>query len=100
MDRTVAAGLLLLCASARADDIDLTSLTPEKPQPAGWRVTAKQAELTAQRWSFLRTKDSHAYLRVRLEVTLLRPAKQFGFFGSSWSVWPDFRWWVGSFRRS
>src|SRR5262245_28583599 len=78
-----------LLLAAGAQEIDLTTLARDKDALSGSRIEAKQADLTNEYWAFLRSKDRHANLRLRLDLTVLEPAKHAGFFGSSWSVWPD-----------
>jgi hypothetical protein len=60
------------------------------PRPADWTgatVADGKATLTASPWSFLLAPGEH--FGIAATVTVLEPAKQFGFFGSSWSAWPS-----------
>jgi hypothetical protein len=74
---------------AQGERIDLTSLEREPAAFAGARIENGRALLTAEKWSFLRTRESHGDATLSAIVTLLEPARHLGFFGQSWSVWPD-----------
>ena len=61
-------------------------------QPADWKganFKDGNAYLTAQGWSFLRSPEDYTHADLSATVTIAEAAKHFGFFGSSWSAWPD-----------
>jgi len=43
-------------------------------------------------WDALVTADEHSNVEFEATLTIQEPAKQFRFFGESWSVWPDLAW--------
>src|SRR5207244_7956802 len=47
------------------------------------------ATLTADKWSFLHSREELSHAEMSATVTITEPAKQFRFFGESWSAWPD-----------
>lgn len=79
----------LSLAAAFAGAEDLKSWTPRPADWAGATVVDGKATLTASPWSFLLAPGEHASTELSATVTVLEPAKQFGFFGSSWSAWPS-----------
>jgi hypothetical protein len=52
-------------------------------------IAGAKATLNADKWGFLITKTEHENIEVEATFTIQEPAKQFGFFGQHWSVWPD-----------
>jgi hypothetical protein len=77
----------LLTSASLAQD-----LTRWQPLPTDWKgaaVADGSATLTGDKWSFLLSPDGYTAMQCEAEITIEQPAKQFGFFGSSWSVWPD-----------
>ena len=81
------AALCLAPAFAAADDFK--SWTPRPADWTGATVSDGKATLTASPWSFLLAPGIHDQPELAATVTVLEPAKQFGFFGSSWSAWPS-----------
>jgi hypothetical protein len=76
-----------LVSASMAQDIGLW-----QPLPADWKgatVADEAATMTADKWSFLLSPDDSTAVQCEATITIDQPAKQFGFFGSSWSVWPD-----------
>jgi hypothetical protein len=72
--------------------VQAQNLTQWTLQPTDWKgavVTASQATMTADKWSFLRSPEEFAHVEVAATVTIVEPAKQFRFFGEGWSAWPD-----------
>lgn len=60
--------------------------------PAGYQaasITNGRVTVTSDKWAGLVTPDDHEHLLWSTTAFIEEPAKQFGFFGSSWSVWPD-----------
>ncbi len=55
-------------------------------------ISVGKAELSSQKWIFLRSEKPHADVRVEVTATILTPATRSGYFGSSWSVWPSRAW--------
>ncbi len=68
-------------------------LTQWQALPATWKPAAVAAEkATLQNgggWAYLVAPDEHSNAEVSATVTIDSAATQFGFFGSSWSAWPD-----------
>ncbi|HVR83837.1 MAG TPA: hypothetical protein VMU54_05950, partial [Planctomycetota bacterium] len=52
-------------------------------------VANGKAVLTSDRWGFLVAPEEHANVAIEASFTILEAARQFRFFGESWSVWPD-----------
>lgn len=83
------ASVVIALASSTAGAQDLAKWTA---QPAGWKgadVAEGKASLAAENWSFLRSLEDYTHVELSTAVTIGEPAKQFSFFGSSWSAWPD-----------
>src|SRR5688572_13743251 len=101
---SVLALLLGIAASAMtpsaADDapLDLATLAKEPESFAGARIVGGKAELASDKWSFLLAKDEHADAELTATVTILETAKHLGYFGQSWSVWPDPTYGDGGFE--
>ncbi len=74
MDRVIAL-LMLLGAAQERKTIDLSTLEKQAGDKAPW--------------SALLTPDDQSNVEVEATLTIQEPAKQFRFFGESWSVWPD-----------
>ena len=81
--------VLLWCGSLVA----AADLTQWQAMPATWKPAAVVAEkATLQNgggWAYLVAPDEHSNAEVSATVTIDSAATQFGFFGSSWSAWPD-----------
>ena len=80
--------LLLSVSCAAAGDF-----TTWQPLPADWKPAAVAGQTaTLQRggnWAYLVSPGEHSHAEVSATVTIDSAATQFGFFGSSWSAWPD-----------
>jgi hypothetical protein len=83
--------VLLLAPGACAAD-----LADWKPVPADWqRATIRNgtATLTSNAgksgWQYLLAPDPAKNVELSTTLTIRVPAKEFSFFGSGWSVWPD-----------
>ena len=57
-----------------------------------------KATLTHDKWGSLVTPGDHGDVEIAATVTIQEPAKQFGFFGQRWSVWPDPTYGDGGFE--
>lgn len=68
---------------------DLTKWSRPKPDFSQAQVETTRAILRAGAWSFLRAPEILPQVKVDLRCTIVEPATQAGFFGHSWSVWPD-----------
>ena len=68
-------------------------LTQWQTLPTTWKPAAVAAEkATLQNgggWTYLVAPGEHSNAEVSATVTIDSAATQFGFFGSSWSAWPD-----------
>ena len=93
------AGIALVefCGPAFGDDakpVDLASWTksPGKADANGFAVEVEGTAATLKNsgeWSYLRSADNLGSDSFEATITIEKPATQFGFFGQSWSVWPD-----------
>jgi len=101
--RSILLVVLLLPAQLPAQTgplLDETFTDPALPvwtrQPAdfaGIKVANKEAVLQAgDRWAYLLTRAEHEHVEAAVTFTIQQPAKQFRYFGESWSVWPDPTW--------
>ena len=89
-----ALALLLLGGIALAPDTANATelLTKWLPTPADWKGAAAEetgATLSGEKWSYLHSPEERTDVEVSASLTITEPAKQFRFFGESWSVWPD-----------
>ncbi len=84
------AGLILLTLLGKQDPeaLDLSALEKVGALKSAELAGAK-ATLNADQWGFLLTKTEHENIEVEATFTIQEPARQFSFFGQSWSVWPD-----------
>jgi hypothetical protein len=55
-------------------------------------IAGGKATLGGDQWGFLSTPGDYDNVEIEASVTLQEPAKQFGYFGQHWSVWPDLRY--------
>ena len=72
-----------------------------KPLPEafkGFSVAKEKALLTSDKWSYLVAPEESSNNEVSASITIHDAAKQFGFFGSSWSAWPDASFGDGGFE--
>ena len=77
------------------------SLTQWTPVPADWKGTSineSSANLSGEKWSYLLSPNEQPNVEVSASLTIMEPAKQFRFFGESWSVWPDGTFGDGGFE--
>src|SRR5262245_9496188 len=79
--------VLMACVSS-AQAQDLAKWTRLPADWKGAQVADKNATLNADKWSFFRN-EAAKYVGLSATATILEPAKQFAFFGQSWSAWPD-----------
>ena len=84
------AGLVLLSLLGAQDpqSLDLTGLEKSGDLKVA-EIAAGKATLGGDRWGFLTTPVDYSHVELDATVTIQEPAKQFSFFGQSWSVWPD-----------
>jgi hypothetical protein len=84
---------VLLCALATAAPtvrpVDLAAWARQPSEFQGATVASGSATLASDRWAYLLSPDEYEGVQIEAVVTLREPAKQFQFFGESWSVWPD-----------
>ena len=88
--------VMLLASLVNAND-----LVDWKPLPEafkGFSVAKGKALLTSDKWSYLVAPDESSNNEVSATLTINDAAKQFGFFGSSWSAWPDASFGDGGFE--
>ena len=68
------------------------SLTRWTPVPDSWKgatVNEGSVNLSGEKWSYLLSPNEQPNAEVAATFTITEAAKQFRFFGESWSVWPD-----------
>ncbi len=87
--RALACLALLLVPAQEVRKIDLTILERLGADAKSLQVADGKATLTGDRWNYLVTPGDHADVEVEATLTIQEPATRFGFFGQSWSVWPD-----------
>jgi len=82
---------ILLAAYAFCDDgvaIDWAKQIAS-PKELSATVVDGKASIHADAWEFLTTPDDHPHVELTATFSIVKPARRFGFFGESWSVWPD-----------
>lgn len=87
----VVATMLLPALATSAQENQETDLAKWKSAPATFaplKAAERTALLTSQNWGLLFSPEEHEDAELSAVVTILEPARQFGFFGSSWSAWP------------
>jgi hypothetical protein len=89
-------GTLLVASPIQAQDI--AKWTPHPPEWKGATIADGKATMTAEKWSFLRSTEDYTHTELSATITILEAAKQFRFFGESWSVWPDKTFGDGGFE--
>ncbi len=78
----------------------LVALAQWQPSPAAFKPVVVSPEtatlqsggpasLAVGGWSYLMAPQDSGNVEVSATVTIDEPAREFGYFGSSWSVWPD-----------
>lgn len=88
-----ASWLFILCwtifgmSAAQAQDFAQWQRQPK--EWTGASATAQSATLQGSSWSYLIAPSEISNAVINTTVTIEEPAKQFRFFGESWSVWPD-----------
>jgi len=99
--RIVLQAVLLFCLTsiAAAEPPALNRWTPSPSHFSGHEVFNGKATLSSGnwsmpeakpgRWAFLVSPNEAAAPKLEATVHIEKPASQFGFFGQSWSVWPD-----------
>lgn len=95
---SAAAFLPFLSGAEQGKPADLAAWSKEPAAFAGATVADGKATLAGDKWSFLLAPDEQADGELAATVTILEPAKQFQFFGQSWSAWPDPAWGDGGFE--
>jgi len=81
--------LLLLGAAQDPRALDVSSFAPQPADFKGASVADGKATLSSGAWGFLVAPDEQSHAAIETSFSILEPAKQFRFFGESWSVWPD-----------
>lgn len=80
--------LSVLCLGERGFALDLARLAPSGKGLSSTVMDGK-ATLQSDAWGFLTTPEDAADVELAATFTIVKPAKRLGFFGESWSVWPD-----------
>jgi hypothetical protein len=87
--KNVAALLLLsLLGTQESKPLDLATLEKTGELKSA-EIAGGKATLSGEKWGFLSTPGDYDNVEIDATMTLQEPAKQFGFFGQHWSVWPD-----------
>jgi len=81
-----------------AAEADLLKWTPLPAELKPVVLQAGEATLTEKKWSFLQGPGEHANAELSAMVTIEEPAKELGYFGQSWSAWPDPTYGDGGFE--
>ncbi|HBJ37058.1 MAG TPA: hypothetical protein DDZ51_20345 [Planctomycetaceae bacterium] len=79
---------LLICKWLPAAD----DFTHWQRLPLNWKPVAASPEATTlhhSTWAYLIAPDASSHVDISATVTIDSEATEFGFFGSSWSAWPD-----------
>ncbi|MFN6052104.1 MAG: hypothetical protein ACK47R_14845, partial [Planctomycetia bacterium] len=88
--------VLSLLSLVSANDLSNWKSLPEEFK--GATVTREKALLNAEKWSYLVVPEESSNNKVSARLTIYDAANQFGFFGSSWSAWPDASFGDGGFE--
>jgi hypothetical protein len=87
--KNVAALVLLALLGAQDPQIlDLAALEKSGELKSA-EIAGGKATLSGDKWGFLRTTADFDNVELDATLCIQEPAKQFGFFGQHWSVWPD-----------
>jgi len=81
--------------------VDLATWERDPATFDGAKVTGSKATLANPKstdWSFLVNKEETADRELGETITIVEPAKEFRFFGQSWSAWPNPAWSDGGFE--
>jgi len=90
------AAVLLLLLPGAPQDADLSTF--EKfPAELKAEVSGGKATVSHDKWGFLLAPGEQDNVEIDATLTIQEPAKQFGFFGQHWSVWPDLTYSDGGF---
>jgi hypothetical protein len=92
--KAIAALLLLL---GTTQDNPFASYEKWPAELKGVTLADGKATLTHDKWGLLVAPGDHDNVEVSTTLTIQEPAKQFGFFGQHWSVWPDLTYSDGGF---
>jgi hypothetical protein len=79
----------LLGAAQDPRPLDFGAMERRPAAFKGVQFADGKATLSSDRWGFLVAPDEYADVEIETTFTIQEPAKQFRFFGESWSVWPD-----------
>jgi hypothetical protein len=81
--------LLVLSLIGARQELDLSTFEKWPADLKGATLADGKATLTHDKWGYLVTPGDHGDVEIEATFTIQEPAKQFGFFGQHWSVWPD-----------
>jgi len=81
--------VLLLFAGVQETPLDYAAFAKMPADLKGAAIADGKAVLTSDGWGFLVAPDDRANVELETSFRIVEPAKQFRFFGESWSVWPD-----------
>lgn len=84
------AAMLLLWLSASTTHAQ--ELAKWLPRPADWKgatIADGKVAMSSYKWAFLVAPTEYDHVELSASVTISEAAKQFQFFGSSWSAWPS-----------
>ncbi|HVE39928.1 MAG TPA: LamG-like jellyroll fold domain-containing protein [Planctomycetota bacterium] len=84
------AALILLTLLGAQDPQALDLATLEKSgELKSAEIVGGKATLSGDKWGFLRTPGDYDNVEIETTLNIQEPARQFGYFGQHWSVWPD-----------
>ena len=84
---TFAWALTATAVAWSAEDFLTWQNMPQESKPVS--LTADRATMQSAGWTYLMAPREADGVDLSVLMTIDSPATQFGFFGSSWSVWPD-----------
>lgn len=87
---------LVLVSLVNANGIENWKTLPEEFKGAS--VAGEKAILNSDKWAYLVAPTESLNNEISATITINDAAKQFGFFGSSWSAWPDASFGDGGFE--
>lgn len=84
--------------AARGERVDLAGWAPFPAQAGPTATRGDAVTIESGAWTYLVAPDDTADLRLATRLTIERAATRDGFFGATWSAWPDPRYEDGGFE--
>ena len=89
MKKLIGLLLLSLCGGQDLQTLDFSTLERFPADLKGVELSGGKAAMTGDKWGFLLAHGEQDNFQVEATLSIQEQAKKFGFFGQSWSVWPD-----------